>query len=398
MYAFNNDTRLNLNYQYLHGDYHRDSYNYALDRLAESGVIGTLPEGYLSSFDASRSYRSHQVCNQHDISLDFYHSKNGLFIYISPIIRILDSNFSYFRNNTDYKVHQRDVLAIMGDYQCQIGYSFMPTKFNGREFKKNYMNLRLQLVNKQPDPVKMVDVTDDTDPLNIWYGNPDLKVSTKYVVKYIWNYSTPLRGNMFRNMTELTYENTYNEIVNGYTYNTSTGVRHNRSYNVSSGNYAAKVHIAPSLQFGSKSQFTASYFGGLDYIHSADMIGTDVEEPAKSSVYTYWQVHKLNFQWQLGKQQLSFAGELQNRFTDADRDGFESISATHSNLSVRGNFKLPKGFGISTDFTVYMRRGYGSKELDTTDPVWNARLSYTPRRANGYLCSTDLICSTSCRM
>ena len=28
-----------------------------------------------------------------------------------------------------------------------------------------------------------------------------------------------------------------------------------------------------------------------------------------------------------------------------------------------------------------MRRGYGSPELDTTDPVWNARLSYTPAKS-----------------
>lgn len=384
-YTFDSDCTLTLRYQYLHEDQHKDSYMYALDRLSDMGIIGTLPEGYLSSFDASRSYRSHMVGNQHDISLRFYRWREDLWIMFAPMLRYSDSNFHYFRDDKDYNVCQRHALFILGQYQGQIGYSFTPGKFNGRQFKKNRLNLRLQMVNTQPDAVKMVDVTDDTDPLNIWHGNPDLKVSTKYVGELYWTYNTPVKGNMFNNSTYVAYETTHNQLVNGYTYDTSTGVRHNRTYNVASGNYIAKFHLTPSLQFGGKSQFTASYFGGVDYIHSADMIGTDVETPVKSTVYTYWQVHKLNFQWQMGKQQVSFAGELQNRFTDSDREKFESISATHCNMSLRGNFKLPKGFGIATDFTVYMRRGYGSKELDTTDPVWNARLSYTPPKSNWVL-------------
>ena len=44
---------------------------------------------------------------------------------------------------------------------------------------------------------------------------------------------------------------------------------------------------------------------------------------------------------------------------------------------MRGNFKIFKGFELNTDFKFYTRRGYGTPELDTTDPIWNMRLSYT---------------------
>ncbi len=40
---------------------------------------------------------------------------------------------------------------------------------------------------------------------------------------------------------------------------------------------------------------------------------------------------------------------------------------------------LPGGFRINTDLNFYTRRGYGSRELDTTDAMWNLSASHTPK-------------------
>lgn len=44
---------------------------------------------------------------------------------------------------------------------------------------------------------------------------------------------------------------------------------------------------------------------------------------------------------------------------------------------IRGDFSLPLGFGLSTDLTVYTRRGYSDLSLNKTNFVWNARATYT---------------------
>lgn len=70
-YAIDDDISIGLNYNYNHSDRKRDSYMYALDRLGEMGIIGTLPEGYLNTFDAAGSYRSHTVTNTHTARIFF---------------------------------------------------------------------------------------------------------------------------------------------------------------------------------------------------------------------------------------------------------------------------------------------------------------------------------------
>lgn len=379
-YTFNTDTRLMLTYGYAHRDHHRDSYAYALDRMADQGVFGTLPEGYLSMMDASQSYRSHTVENTHSIGLQFSHWSDALSVFLTPTVKIADRDFDYFRNNTDYRIDKKHVLVSMPQFEGRITWRLGKYSHNGRKVWRHQLVFLPCIESVMPDLVKMVDIVDDTDPMNIWTGNPGLKPSVKYKGFLQWIISVPIGQYFMRNLTEFVYSDTHNELVNGYRYDTATGVRTYRTYNVGSGNSSTNFHVNPSLQFGNKGQFTVELFAGLDYIRAADMIGFDAD-PVKSQVHTYWSVEKLNFSWQLGKQKLGLRGEINSRHTGSDRPGFSPITGTNTNISASGQFSLPKGFGISTDFTVYMRRGYGSPELDKTEPVFNARLSYTPPKS-----------------
>lgn len=105
------------------------------------------------------------------------------------------------------------------------------------------------------------------------------------------------------------------------------------------------------------------------------MIGTDAA-PVKSTVRNNTIGEKLDLTWQFGKQSLTLRGVVNNRHTTSDRTDFTSINACHFSYGIIGQFNLPAGFGISTDFNIYSRRGYGMKELDTTDAIWNMRVTY----------------------
>lgn len=224
----------------------------------------------------------------------------------------------------------------------------------------------------------MVDVTNTSDPLNIDLGNPDLKNAHRHQHSLLWR-TRPAAGR-YNNTLRFNATHTSDALVRGYAYDINTGVRYNRTYNVD-GNYSLNGSNTFSLQFGRRQQFTLSSITEAGKAHSVDMVGvvdgTTTIDPTPSKVNTRTLSENLKLSWQIGKQSISLNGKVTDRHTSSSREGFADINATHYNYGVAGQFVLPGGLGIGTDFTFYTRRGYGMRELDTTDAVWNARLSYT---------------------
>ena len=163
-------------------------------------------------------------------------------------------------------------------------------------------------------------------------------------------------------------------MVRGYTYDTATGVRRIRSYNTS-GNWSEGANSIVSLQFGPKRKMALSNNAGISYGHATDMIGTNVETPAQSTIRNLFVTETLNLTWQVGKQSLGLKGNAIWRHSTGDREGFSEINSATINYGLTGVFKLPLGLGLSTDLTMYMREGYDDPGLDKHDLVWNARLS-----------------------
>lgn len=177
-------------------------------------------------------------------------------------------------------------------------------------------------------------------------------------------------------------------MTRGYTYDTSKGIRYNKMYNVS-GNTTKAITNELRWQFGSTKQFTLSSESDLNISTYSDMIGVDMEEPMHTKVDHRSLSEKLKLVWQFAGQSLQLRCDLTNRHTTSSQPGFTTLNANHFNYGISGMFKLPAGFGISTDFTCYTRRGYGVDYLDTTDPIWNMRLTYSPPRNSRWVFMVD---------
>jgi hypothetical protein len=57
------------------------------------------------------------------------------------------------------------------------------------------------------------------------------------------------------------------------------------------------------------------------------------------------------------------------------REGFTSINALEMKNGLTAQVRLPWKFSLGTDLTLYSRHGYTYSEMNTTDFVWNARLT-----------------------
>ncbi|MCM1522371.1 MAG: outer membrane beta-barrel family protein [Muribaculaceae bacterium] len=387
------DVNISLNYEQRFYDHVRDSYQYALDRLDDMGIYGTLPEGWLATFDPANSYTSRLIENTHTLSprlswARIFSNKTMLFIRLSPDIAFKHSHLNYERNGRDYLLKETYSLFKAASMKAIIDLSMQPYGNSRRPTYKNILRYTWDINNKTPNMLDMIDVVDDSDPLNIVEGNPDLKTQYTHNHMLMWILKPNMSAHPINNTLTVSYNFVHNSITRGYTYDTSTGVRHTKSYNVD-GNSSLNIRNGFNLQFGSRDQFTFTSSTSANLSRYADMIGVNLIAPEKYKVNNRNLTEDVSFAWQIGKQNLRADISYTNRHTTSERTDFNDIDANHFHYGLVGTFNLPQGFGITTDFSLYTRRGYGVKELDTTDAIWNLRLSWTPRRASRWTFMVD---------
>ena len=381
-----------IEYSFSHTDAVKDSYMYALDRLNDMGLYGTLPSDYLMAFDPLNSYKSRTYNNTHSIDpiLQFYKNLSNdvnLSIMLQPTIRFVHRRMRYWRDGNDYFVKTSNVqFNAQSWWNMRFFLSFNKVGEGRAETYRNTLMYSL-IVNPQlPDLMDMVDVINDADPLNIYLGNPDLKQQIYMRHHFRWNYS-PLSHSL-DNTLYFNYSTTKNTLTRGYTYDTSTGIRVNRMYNIN-GDHSYSFTDDLKWQFGTKKQFTLSSYAEITWQKMGDMIGIDMEEPGLSTVHNRVISENFKINWQIGKVNLGLRCDLSNRHTTSTQEGFSTLNATHVNSGFTGLFNLPAGFSINTDFMCYTRRGYGVESLDTTDPVWNIRFSYAPPKNKHWVFMID---------
>ncbi|MCM1490876.1 MAG: outer membrane beta-barrel family protein [Muribaculum sp.] len=391
-YALFGNFRFKLNYEYRFLDEVKDSYQYALDRLEDMGVYGVLPSGWTSTLDPNNSYTSRLINNTHTISPSLSYnkrSKNSFIIfYLAPEFAIKHSHFDYERNNHFYPVRKSFFLATMGGWDARFT-AMLGSKISEQGYltSKHDIDVSMNITPKAPDVFDMVSITDDSNPLNIYVGNPDLKVEYTFRPDIRYQFNGPA-SHPLMNVVSASFGITKNALTRGYTYDTTTGVRTNKMYNVD-GNRDFSISDEFSLQFGPINQFTIDSRTNLTIAKYADMIGVNGQEPTLSKVDNNTISERLSFSWQIGKQSISLNGEFLNRHSFSSRPDFQTINANHFSYGVVANFKLPFNIGFNTDFNIYTRRGYGVKELDTSDAIWNARLTWTPPKAKQWTFMLD---------
>ena len=362
-----NPLRLTPKYSY---DRHYSSGNYRqyrLDRFAEwsdgSHALGVLPstnDSLQQCLDRQNSYYSIACSDIHkgEVAINKFFTLWGgqRYINFKPSVRIQTDRLDYSRDDLDTTTCRRTIV-----FEPYLSFGF-------DDFSLSY-----RMNHSEPSLVRMLDVVDDSNPLVIRYGNPNLKQTRRHSVDFSRNWnkreiSRSMRVTARCNLIE-------NAVAEAMVYDPQTGIRTYRPENIN-GNWdaGAAFHFTQALDDKQRLFITtntdASFVNSVDYL---SLTGATVSTRSEVRNLSLSENLSLSYKWK--SYSVGVRGDARWTHATSPRTDFTAINVADFNYGLNAQLTLPWHCSLSTDLTMYSRRGYEDRAMNTNDLVWNARLA-----------------------
>lgn len=317
----------------------------------------------------------------------------------SPLDEYFDSNQSRFSEYKNY-IHEMQLMMrfIRPKYNLSFGAMLQPQRSN---FIYDYMgqhiettrnvtnfaptldfryrfskvsNLRVNYrgTTSQPSMTDLLDITDDSNPLNIKKGNPGLKPSFTHNFRLFYN--NYIEKHQRALMTFVNFSMTRNSISDMVTYDDKTGGRTTQPENIN-GNWNARGAFMFNTAIDSAGVWNINTFTTLAYTNAVGYLSLDGKTSQKNTTK----------QTQVGER---IAMGYRNNWLEVNLNGTLNYNHARNKLQASSNMNtwqfsygpsitvtMPWGMSLSTDLSQSSRRGYSDKSMNTNELVWNAQLS-----------------------
>ena len=220
-----------------------------------------------------------------------------------------------------------------------------------------------------------LDVRDDTNPLLVWVGNPDLKDTRKHALSASWGKTrNNERYNDYGGLN-LAYNLYLAAIGQAVTYDRTLGTSTTQPRNIDgnwdatlTGNYGRTLDKARRLTLGTNTSLT--YRNSVDFAWATGDRGN-----GRSSVRNLGITENLSGTYRFKNANLSAHAQATWAYATSPRADFATMSSVDFQYGLKTTIHLPWDLEIATDITMYSRRGYDDASMNTDDLVWNLRLS-----------------------
>ncbi len=359
-------TFLQLSYQfsYRYNDSQRSTYELP-DKLDD----WQLPEWILP--DDYERYRSEALSQfatyenfDHDITaqLRFIRDKYNMNVGFTLLPQRSKMNYQYMGVDVD---------------TVRTVFNFTPTmNFRYRWTKQRSLRINYRGRSSQPSMTDLLEITDDSDPLNITKGNPGLKPTfTNSLNLQFQDFNVDRLQNISAN---LRFNSTLNSIVNKITYNEETGGRISQPTNLDGwwSNWSTAAGIAyntalPNQHYKVSSSTNANYNYQEGYVRTSS-----TGEFPLAATRSVTLSERLSGTYQNDWFEITLQGSLNynrarnNLQPTANRDTYIFSYGPSTNIQLPWwNIK------ISSDIGMNSRRGFSDPEFNTDELIWNAQLS-----------------------
>lgn len=350
--------RYRFNYSYSKSD------KKAYDLGEDWNFGGALPDDYEDGYDMSLSKFAEYKTYTHRFSpsLRFIRQKYQLSV---------GADLEPQKTSLSYKKDAMDTLAVRNVFNVAPNLDF-----RYRFSKVSQLRVTYRGRSSQPGMENLLDVTDDSNPLNITKGNPYLKPSFNHSLRIFYNtYNVDRQQGIF---SHVNMQMTQNSISSSRTYNSSTGGWVTKPENIN-GNWSAFGMFGINSALKNK-KFNIGSFSNLSYNNNVGYLttGNGAEAVQQKNTTTNLTLNeRLN-------------GTYRNDWLEFGLNGTFSYSIEKDKLTPSNNqqpytysyganttVSMPWGMSLSTNIANQSRRGYSDSSMNRDELIWNAQLSQT---------------------
>jgi len=348
---------------------------YRLDWIAgrdinQFNVLPSASNVLLSVLDNNNSYRFNEYRNEHRFNFHYFKFCRKLFdgeFTVNLPLRLLNADFYYY-GVSEQRFSRRKLF-----FEPNIRISHWGDDVS--------WDFTAGMKSDFPTLLATADYRNDSDPLNIRLGNKDLRNLHHYDV----DANVTINGEKEQTISlSANYHRTDNQVAYALIFDNATGISTIYPTSVN-GNWNTKfeVEFKRALDKANKILFSNNF--STNYNHSVDMASIAGSTESQRSIVNNWEFgDELKVNYRLNDNyEFTFHTGGKYYLINSARIGFEKIKASDYNIGLNAQIVLPWELQLTTDITMFARRGYQQTEMNTTDWIWNVQLART--FLNGHL-------------
>ena len=244
--------------------------------------------------------------------------------------------------------------------------------FRYRFSKVSNLRVNYRGTTSQPSMTDLLDITDDSNPLNIKKGNPGLKPS--FTQNFRLFYRTYIEKHQRAIMTFANFSTTSNSISNKVTYDDNTGGRTTRPENIN-GNWNANAAFMFNTAIDSAGVWNINTFTNFGYANNVGYLSIDGNPSLKNTTKQTTVSERLSFGYRNSWLEVNLNGSLNYTHGRNKLQPNSNMDTWQFSYGPSLTATMPWGMSLSTDIGNSSRRGYSDNAMNTNELVWNAQLS-----------------------
>ena len=318
------------------------------------GELGDYRDDKLSRYSEYRNYT-------HDIQVMMRFVRQKYNLNFGVMIQPQRSKFIQ-----DYQGKYVDTVRTVTNVSPTLDFRYRFSKMSN--LRVNYRG-----TTSQPSISQLLNIVDDSDPLNISKGNPGLKPS--FTQNFRLFYNNFVQNHNKGVMTYINFSTTSNSISNKVKYNEKTGGRTTTPENIN-GNWNVMGVFMFNCSIDSAGVWNINTDTNLGYNHYVSYLSLDKSQDSQKNTTqnTTWN-ERLSLSYRNDWLELSLDGTLAYNHAKNKLQPNSNLDTWQFSYGPSMTLTAPWGTSLNTSLSCSSRRGYSDASMNTDEFVWNAQLS-----------------------